>query len=207
MHTSIVRLSACLLLATCLSSGALAAERRFMPVAASAAQHVEVVGTTPIVSANASGFGGGASLMPVSTRASRVLVSVRNLGSKPLAIEDARVEVDSGGRSLDLRAIGSDGRVAKPGKAVASAPRSSACLNVPQSSYSSCLEMDSRRAELERAIAAGDTAATEAIAPGKTRAMQFLVDLPRKSGKDPASMTVSIRVGGESLNFEFREVE
>jgi hypothetical protein len=96
--------------------------------------------------------------------------------------------------------------VAKPGKPVASAPKSSGCLNVSQSAYSSCLEMDSRRAELERATAASDAAATP-IAPGTTRAMQFLVDLPRKSGNDPASVTVSIRVAGESLDFLFHEVE
>jgi hypothetical protein len=67
--------------------------------------------------------------------------------------------------------------------------------------------MDSRRAELERATAASDAAATQPIEPGKTRAMQFLVDLPRKTDKESASLTVSIRVAGESLDFLFREVE
>ncbi len=207
MTVPVARLAACLLLALAASNGAQAAERRFMPIAASPAQRIDVVGTTPVVSANAASFGGGASVLPVSARSSRVLVSVRNLGTKPLAFDAAKVAVDSGGRVLALQAIDSQGHVVKQGKPQAGVPRSSGCLNVKQSAYSSCLEMESRRAELERATAASDASELGPILPGQTRASQYLVDLPRKSGDAPAAMKVTIRVSDEALGFEFREVQ
>lgn len=207
MNLAAARIIASLLLALVATTGAQAAERRFMPIAVSPAQRIDVVGTTPVVSANAASFGGGAAILPVSTRSSRVLVSVRNLGSKPLAFDAATVTVDSDGRPRPLQAIDSQGHVVKPGKPRASVPRSSGCLNVQQSAYSSCLEMESRRAELERATDASEASDSGPILPGQTRASQYLVDLPRKAGDAPASMTVTVRVSGEALGFEFREVQ
>lgn len=207
MHARAARWTACLVLVIATAPCAQAAERRFMPIAATPAQRIDVVGTTPVVSANAASFAGGASILPVSGRSSRVLVSVRNLGSQPLASDAAQVTVDSGGHPLDLQAIDAQGHLVKQGKPQASAPRSSGCLNVSQSAYSSCLEMESRRAELEHATDTADAKAIGPIPPGQSRATQYLVDLPRKSRDAPTAITVTIRIGGDALGFQFREVQ
>ncbi len=180
-----------------------AAERRFMPVAASDLQRIDVVGTTPVVSQRARGFSGGASILPVSARKARVLVSVRNLGAAPIGFGAKHLTITAGEDVLAVEAVESMDRAA------GSLPGGSNCLNVSQSSYSACLELDSRRAATgavasERAPSA---AAEVAVDPQQTQARQFLIALPRKSKGEPLALKVRIESGGETLAFDFREVE
>ncbi len=186
-----------------LVADAQAAERRFMPIAASDAQRIDVVGTTPVISQGARGFSGGASILPVSARKARVLVSVRNLGAAPMDFAAKNLTITAGGDVLALESVESMGR------ATGSTPGGSNCLNVPQSSYSACLEMDSRRAATGAARSEGAAAAAveQTVDPRQTRARQFLIQLPRKSKDEPLTIRVRIESGGETLAFDFREVQ
>jgi hypothetical protein len=181
--------------------------RQFQAVPAAPAQSVTVVGTTSVISAQGATFSGGASLQAVSGRKARLMVSFKNLGAGPVPVGIDNVQVTSGGAPLVLAAVNDGSGRGNEHESMAV----SSCMSVPKDLYSSCMANAVNRVRIDPAKggAASRQSAPDAVplAPGKTVATQYLVDLPKKSRRQPVALTVTLRVGDERLAFDFREVE
>ena len=204
---SAIRLAAAGLTAFAFAGAASADTRHFQPIAASPAQVVSVVGTTPVVSANATAFAGGASVLPFSARKARLLVSFRNLGGTPIRIDGSNVEAIADGKALPLESAAAASSNGNENESMAA----SHCMSVPKDFYSSCMASAVHKVSIDPkqggAKSRQEVADAVAVAPKQTQPMQFVVDLPKRSRKSPAELTVKLRVGEETLAFAFREVE
>jgi hypothetical protein len=200
--------TAAVFLALLVGAGAARADgRHFQPVAAATSQVVSVVGTTPVISANGTSFAGGASVLPMSARKARLVVSFRNLGTEPLRIDAGNVQASAAGAPLALTSAAAASARGNQSESMAS----SNCMSVPKELYSSCMANDVHRVRLnpETGGASSRQDAPDAVqvAPKQTQPMQFLMDLPKRSRGAPATLQVTLKVGDERIAFEFREVE
>lgn len=163
------QLAAFLLVLTALafSDPASADARRFMPLAKSALQRIDVLNGRPIVSASAKGFVAGATLAPISTVKTRLLVSIKNTGAAPIYIPDGGVSVTAGGAPLALSRVDAEGK--------------------PEP------KLDARTARQ--------------VLPNELLASQYIVELPKPAKDEMVSLVISVTVAGETLVFEFRELE
>lgn len=195
------------LAAFALAGTAQAETRHFQPVAATPAQVVSVVGSTPVISANGTAFAGGASVMPFSARKARLLVSFRNLGAAPIRVDGSNVEAVADGKPLALEAAAAASANGNENESMSA----SHCMSVPKDFYSSCMASAVHKVRVDTehggAKSRQETADAVAVPPKQTQPMQFVVDLPKRARNTPAALTVTLHVGDEKLAFEFREVE
>lgn len=192
------------LLALALAGAANAASRRFEPVLKSPAQQVSVLNGMSIVSASGAHFSAGASFSPESARQGWLLVSVKNTGAQPAVFDAGSITVSAAGKPLVVH--GADEIAAKAGSGYWLANKN--CINATKTSYSSCMAADSfnkTKGDKPAGQAPAQPTLPRQILPGEVFPSQFLVELPKKSRGEPAVLTVTLRLQGEQLGFEFKE--
>lgn len=191
-------------LAAPFAASAAAAPRSFEPVAKSAAQQIQIVGGSAIITASATSFGAGASTAPASSKQLWLSVSVKNTGADPIAFSDEIIRVTGVGKALTIRTAEEALKPAKDDGLVRDK-----CAHASASSQLNC-NIDSFNGRQDKRLSEAslaEQAAARQVAPGKLLARQFQIDLPKKSKAGPTTLNVEVSVGGESVSFDFREVD
>lgn len=199
----ISRRHACRLLVIAVLAGtslaASAADRRFVPVPATDYQKLQVINGATIISAAGKGFHAGASLAPNSGRLAVLSVSVKNTSAVPVPFNDAGILVRHGDNILDMKSAEQVPDEAKDDGLVRDN-----CTNVSKSSQINCniddfnKKQDARMKEM--------AAPKGVLAPGALVARQFLLELPKRSKTIPLKLKVSVTVEGETIEFDFNEL-
>ncbi|OGT59221.1 MAG: hypothetical protein A3E01_20590 [Gammaproteobacteria bacterium RIFCSPHIGHO2_12_FULL_63_22] len=176
-----------------------AADRRFVPVPATEYQKLQVINGATIISAAGRGFHAGATLAPTSSRRAWLSVSVKNTGTVPVPFNDAGIQVQHGDNTLGMKSAeevmgqGKDDGLVRD-----------KCANASESSQINCNiesfnnKQEARTKEL--------SAAKAVLAPGALVARQFQLELPKRSKAIPLSLKVRVTVEGETIEFDFNEL-
>ena len=194
-----------LLLATlmiaCLDASA--ADRRFVPVPNSDLQKLQVINGATIISAAGKVFHAGATIAPTSSRQAWLSVSIKNNGSAAVPFDDSNIKVAAGDKLMSLQ----------PAESVLAASRDKSatpdkCVNLSGSARTNCdidnfNEKQARRVDKSQPVPVLER---PMLAPGIVLARQFQIELPKRSKSAPATLKVSVTVEGETIAFDFNEL-
>jgi len=185
------------------SLAASAADRRFVPVPNSDYQKLQVINGATIISAAGKAFHAGATIAPTSSRQAWLSVSIKNTGSDAMPFDDSNIKVMSGDKLMSLATAASV--LAKTrDKAVAS----DKCVNLTGSAQTNCdidnfNEKQAARTDKNQPALMLDR---PMLASGIVLARQFQIELPKRSKTSPATLKVSVTVEGETIAFDFNEL-
>lgn len=181
------------------SLAASAADRRFVPVPATEYQKLQVINGATIISAAGKNFHAGASLAPTSGRRALLSVSVKNTGPTPVSFNDAGILVRHGDDVLGMKLAEQ-----VPGQATDDGLVRDKCANASQSSQTNCNidNFNDRQDARGKDMAAADTD----LAPGALAARQFQLELPKRSKSIPLTLKVRVTLEGETIEFDFNEL-
>lgn len=177
------------------SLAASAADRRFVPVPATEYQRLQVLNGATIISAAGNTFHAGASLAATSSRQAWLSISVKNTSPAPLAFDDAGILVRSGDTTLGMKLAeqaGDDGLVRDN------------CVHASESSQLNCNIDDFNKKQdvrMKREASAGAV-----LPPGALVTRQFQLELPKRSKTVLAKLKVRVSVEGETIEFDFNEL-
>lgn len=180
---------------------AAAADRRFDPVPQSPLQHVQSANGLTIISASGQKLGAGASISASNSKKAWLSVSVKNTGQAPVGFTDAAIAVTSGSEKLSFRRAG---EVA--GKAGDDGLVRDKCAQASSSSQVNC-NIDSFNDKQAKRLAAEEQSESEQLGVGQLVARQYQVDLPKKAKRDAVTLTVTITLDGEAINFVFMQAD
>ena len=182
------------------SVAASAADRRFVPVPATGYQKLQVINGATIISAAGKSFHAGASLAPTSSRRAWLSVSVKNTGTLPLPFNDAGILVRSGETTLGMKlageaaAKGDDDGLARDN-----------CANVRKSSQINCnIDNFNKKQQVRTKTLSEDE---RVLPPGALLTRQFQLELPKRSKTTMAKLEVRVTLEGETIEFDFNELD